>query len=89
MARAVARGLLRREHTVPEYVGLDEKSIARDQTYATIACDLTDGHVIDVAPERTWESVLRCFGRFVLTSYERVAEHKSVGSYGTGVNSRP
>src|SRR5580658_9859678 len=53
MARAVARGLLRREHTVPEYVGLDEKSIARGQTYATIACDLTDGHVIDVSPERT------------------------------------
>jgi transposase len=66
MARAVARGLSRRQHTVPEYVGLDEKSIARGQTYATIACDLTDGHVIDVAPERTWESVVRCFGRFSL-----------------------
>lgn len=66
MARAVARGLLRRQHTVPEYVGIDEKSIARGQTYATIACDLTDGHVIDVAPERSWESVVRCFGRFSL-----------------------
>jgi len=66
MARAVARGLLRREHTVPEYVGLDEKAIARGQIYATIVCDLTDGHVIDVAPERTAESVVRCFGRFSL-----------------------
>ena len=50
MARAVARGLLRRQHTVPECVGVDEKSIARSQTYATIACDMTDGRVIDVAP---------------------------------------
>ena len=66
MARAVACGLSRRQHTVPEYVGIDEKSIARGQTYATIACDLTDGHVIDVAPERSWESVVRCFGRFSL-----------------------
>ena len=47
-------------------VGLDEKSIARGQIYATIACDLDDGHVIGVAPERTRESVLRCFGRFSL-----------------------
>lgn len=66
MARAVARGLARREHLVPEHVGLDEKSIARGQIYATIVCDLTDGHVIDVAPERTVESVFRCFGRFSL-----------------------
>ncbi len=66
MARAVARGLLRREHTVPEYIGLDEKAIARGQIYATIVCDLTDGHVINVAPERTVESVFRCLGRFSL-----------------------
>jgi transposase len=66
MARAVARGLVRREHKVPEYVGLDEKAIARGQRYATIACDLTDGHVLEVAPERTTESALRCFGRFSL-----------------------
>jgi transposase len=66
MTRAVARGLLRREHAVPEYVGLDEKAIARGQIYATIVCDLTGGRVIDVAPERTVESVVRCFGRFSL-----------------------
>jgi len=66
MERAVARGLARREHRVPEYVGLDEKSIARGQRYATIACDLADGHVLEVAPDRTRESALRCFGRFSL-----------------------
>jgi transposase len=66
MARAVERGLARREHKVPKYVGIDEKAIARGQRYATIACDLSDGHVLEVAPERTKESVVRCFGRFSL-----------------------
>lgn len=66
MMRAVARGLARREHKVPEYVGLDEKALARGHRYATIACDLTDGHVIEIAPERTKKSVIRCFGRFSL-----------------------
>ena len=50
MERAVARGMRRREHTVPEYIGLDEKAIARGHTYATIVCDLGNGRVIDVAP---------------------------------------
>jgi transposase len=66
MGRAVERGLARREHKVPEYVGIDEKAIARGQRYATIVCDLSDGHVVEVAPERTRESVVRCFGRFSL-----------------------
>lgn len=64
MARAVARGLVRRAHKVPEYAGVDEKAIARGQRYATIVCDLQDGHVIEIAPDRTKESVLRCFGQF-------------------------
>ena len=66
MARAVARGMRRREHSVPEYAGLDEKAIARGHTYATIVCDLGSGHVIDVAPDRTTESVYRCLGSFSL-----------------------
>jgi transposase len=66
MERAVERGLARREHKVPEYVGLDEKALARGQRYATISCDLSDGHVIEIAPERTMESVVRCFQAFSL-----------------------
>jgi transposase len=72
MGRAVTRGLARREHKVPEYMGLDEKALARGQRYATIACDLDDGHVIDVAPERTSESVVRCLGRFSLNDLEGI-----------------
>jgi transposase len=66
MARAVARGMARRQHKVPAYVGLDEKAIARGHRYATIVCDLTDGTVVDLAPDRTRESVLHCFSRFSL-----------------------
>jgi transposase len=74
MGRAVTRGLSRREHKVPEYIGLDEKALARGHRYATIACDLRDGHVIDVAPERTGESVIRCFGRFSVNDLEGIKE---------------
>jgi transposase len=66
MARAVARGLLRKERKVPEYVGVDEKAIARGQRYATIVCDLGSGHVLELALKRTQESLVRCFARFSL-----------------------
>jgi transposase len=64
MARAVERGLRRRKHKVPEHMGLDEKALAKGQRYATIACDLDKGHVIDVAPDRTGASVVHCLERF-------------------------
>ncbi len=64
MQRAVAHGLSRREHKVPEYVGIDEKAIARGQRYATVVCDLREGHLLEVAPEWTRESVVRCLGIF-------------------------
>lgn len=66
MSRAVGRGLARREHRVPEYMGIDEKAMARGQRYATIVCDLGTGHVLEVAPDRVKESVLTCLGRFSL-----------------------
>jgi len=75
MDRAVVRGLRRRKHKVPEHMGLDEKALAKGQRYATIACDLDNGHVIDVAPERTGESVVHCLERF---STEELAEIQAV-----------
>jgi len=66
LQRAVERGLARRDPKVPEYLGLDEKAIARGQRYATIACDVKTGHVIEVAPDRTMLSVVRCLGQFSL-----------------------
>jgi transposase len=64
MQRAVARGMARRPRTVPKYLGIDEKSLAKGQRYATMVCDLERGHVIDLAEDRTKDSVLRCLGRY-------------------------
>jgi transposase len=64
MARAVARGLARRPHTVPTRLGVDEKAIAKGQRYATMLYDLERGHVIELAEDRTKASLLRCLGRY-------------------------
>jgi transposase len=64
MERAVARGLARRPHKVPRQLGVDEKSLAKGQRYATMVCDLEHGHVIELAEDRTKDSLLRCLGRF-------------------------
>jgi len=64
MERAVMRGLTRRKHKVPEHMGLDEKALAKGHRYATIVCDLDKAHVIDVAQDRTGESVVHCLERF-------------------------
>ena len=64
MERAVARGLARRSNVVPKRLGIDEKSLAKGQRYATMVCDLDRGHVLELAEDRTKESVLRCFGRY-------------------------
>lgn len=66
MKRAVARGLARRPHRVPKQLGVDEKAIAKGQRYATMVCDLEHGHVIEVAEDRTKQSVLTCLGSFSL-----------------------
>lgn len=64
MERAVARGLARRPHEVPRHLGIDEKSLAKGQRYATMVCDLDRGHVIELAEDRTKESVRHCLGRY-------------------------
>lgn len=52
MARAVKRGLLRRDaHPMP-YLAVDEKAIAKRHRYATVLYDLTRGVVVEVADER-------------------------------------
>jgi transposase len=72
MERAVARGLARRAHAVPQYMGIDEKSLAKGQRYATMVCDLEHGHVIELAEGRSKESLLRCLGRFSINELSEV-----------------
>jgi transposase len=72
MERAVARGLLRRRSTVPKHVGVDEKSIAKGHRYATLVTDLDQGKVIDVAEERSKQSLLSALGSFSFDSLSKV-----------------
>lgn len=75
MERAVARGRARREHRVPEQIGIDEKSLARGHRYATIVADLDAPNgpcVLDLAEGRTKEALLRCFGPFSLAELEEI-----------------
>jgi transposase len=64
MKRAVQRGLLRREARPIRYLGIDEKSIARGHTYATVLSDLEGSRVWEVtagrkesAADAAWESL--------------------------------
>lgn len=49
MQRAVARGLRRRDWAQMDYIGVDEKSFLRGQSYVTIGSDLKRGVVLEVA----------------------------------------
>ena len=72
MERAVARGLLRRPNVVPKQLGVDEKSLAKGQRYATMLCDLEHGHVIELAEGRSKGSLLHCLGKFSMNELAAV-----------------
>ena len=48
MERAVERGLERRELEALRYLGLDEKSFAKGQSYVSVMTDLEAGRVLEV-----------------------------------------
>jgi transposase len=52
-ARAVQRGLARREETVIPYIGIDEKQFRSEHRYISSLVDLEGGRVLDVVEERT------------------------------------
>ena len=53
MRRAVARGLDRRQLEGMRYLGMDEKSFGRGQSYITLLTDLDQSRVVDVVEDRT------------------------------------
>jgi len=57
MRRAVQRGLERRQLERLKYLGMDEKSFRRGQSYITLLTDLEESRVLDVVEERTAEAV--------------------------------
>jgi transposase len=57
MSRAVTRGMDRRSPVLPEWLGIDEKSVFARHRYFTILTDLKKGLVLDVIDKRTMIAV--------------------------------
>jgi transposase len=53
MKRAVERGLVKRDISEVEHIGIDEKSFLKGHNYLTALNDLDGGRVLDVVQERT------------------------------------
>lgn len=62
LARAVDRGLQRRSEEPMPQVGIDEKSIERGHSYASVLTDLKQGRVLDVVRGRTLDSASGLIG---------------------------
>ncbi len=56
MKRAVERGLERRQLDQLKYLGMDEKSFKRGQSYITLLTDLEQSRVVEVVEDRTTEA---------------------------------
>lgn len=56
-ARAVRRGLARRDAVSPKYVGVDETSFQKRHEYVTVVSDLERSQVLYVADDRTQASL--------------------------------
>lgn len=55
--RAVARGLYRRQQTVPEQLSVDETSFAKRHEYVTVVSDPSSNTVLHVSDDRSAESL--------------------------------
>lgn len=55
-ARAVHRGLARRQHDLPVEIGVDETSFQKRHEYVTVVCDRRGGQVVHVADGRSREA---------------------------------
>jgi transposase len=62
MVSAVNKGLLRRSEEPVPHLGIDEKSIERGHTYASILTDIDRSRVLDLVPERTIKATVSLLG---------------------------
>jgi transposase len=63
-ARAVKRGLARKERRIPERIGIDEKSLGKGHRYESIVSDLDRGVVEFVVDDRRQESLEDYYRQF-------------------------
>ena len=62
MRRAVQRGMQRRAQEPVRYLGMDEKSFLRDQSYASVLTDIGRKRVLDVVRGRNLEDAKELLG---------------------------
>ena len=62
MARAVRRGLARRQPTVVPYLGIDEKSFLKRHQYVSVVVDLDTPRILHVADDRKAVSLVDYLG---------------------------
>jgi transposase len=74
LERALVRGQARKEHRIPDRIGVDEKSIARHK-YESLVYDLDHGTVEYVMDERDQKSLEGYFQRF---TDDELAEVKAI-----------
>jgi len=75
-ARAVKRGLARRDKETIKHAGIDEKNFLKGHSYASILTDLDQGRVLEVVPERTEEaarSLLKSLSGTQMAKVEAIA----------------
>lgn len=86
MARAVARGLLRRKRVKVSRLGVDETSFQRRHEYVTIVTDLDESVVLHVADDRKRES-LDAFLRSLTPSQLAAIEVVAMDMWGPYISS--
>ncbi len=69
-ARAVTRGLARREEEIIPYIGIDEKQFRSGHQYISSLVDLSKGRVLDVVENRT-EEACRILINTALTEFQK------------------
>jgi len=72
MARAVARGLLRRGPAAAQRLGVDETSFQKRHEYVTVVTDRESGRVLHVADDRKTESLEEYYGTLTVAELEAV-----------------
>lgn len=77
MDKAVNRGLGRKDDSVPPFMGIDEKAVAKGQQYMTIVDDIQKGIVDHVCETRTKQCLV---DYFKTKSVERLSEIKAIAT---------
>jgi len=72
MRRAVERGLARRSVTLPEDIGIDEKSFQKRHEFVTVVTDKKESHVLHVADGRGKECLDAFYHQFTPEDLEAV-----------------